>query len=147
MPLIPPEFIVTLVEELRKFPRRDICAQQRVLAPVSGQPPISNIVLSRNLSASGFCYKSARPVNLGETILIHLDDSVLKDLQVNAAGVMKVGKYVMARVIWSKPIPDRSDPYYEIGCSFVSLEEGDVSHIELFTSLINHDTARRLDVG
>ncbi|MDO8519957.1 MAG: hypothetical protein Q7T11_07340 [Deltaproteobacteria bacterium] len=134
------------MEELRKFPRREVCAQQRVVAAISGHPPVSNVVLSRNLSASGFCYKSPRPVGKGETLLIHLDDSALEDLQVNKAKVMKVGKYVLSRVIWSKPIPDRSDPYYEIGCSFVSLEEGG-SHLDLFTSLLNHDTAQRLGVN
>lgn len=132
--------------DLRKFPRREVCAQQRVLSLSLQKQPVSHVVLSRNLSASGFCYKSAKPVEKGETLLAYFDDTLLEDLSVNRARVLKTGKYFMAKAVWSKLVSDLSDPYYEIGCAFVGMDEGDDTQINLFTSLINHDTAKRLGV-
>lgn len=133
--------------DLRKFPRRDVCAQQRVLSLSLQKQPVAHVVLSRNLSASGFCYKSGKPVEAGQNLLVYFDDSLLEDLATNKAGVIKVGKYFMAKSVWSKLVGDLSNPYYEIGCSFVGLEEGDDNKLNLFTLLINHDAAKRLGVS
>ena len=58
--------------------------------------------------------------------------------------ILKSGNYVMARVMWSKPVSCELDPFYEIGCGFIKKEESDVDNINLFTQLINQDTVERI---
>lgn len=130
--------------EQRRFPRVEAHAQQRILSYSSHNELVKNVVLSRNLSASGFCFRSSRAYEAGNELLVYFDDAVMEDIQVNRARVIKIGKYFLARVVWSRLVPLVSDPYHEIGCTFIELLGGDADKLDFFTRLVNHDMAHRM---
>jgi hypothetical protein len=128
--------------EKRRFPRIDKCAQQRILQLSSSNQLIKNFVLSQDISASGFKFRSPKNYKENELILVYLDDSLIDDLSINKARVMKAGHYFLGQVVWTKPLED--NVFFEVGCSFMELTKGDQDKIELFTRLMNEDIAEQI---
>lgn len=68
----------------------------------------------------------------------------MQDIKLNRGSVLKYGNYFLARVIWSRPLQGRSDPYFEIGCAFFDRDEGRGETIDIFTHLVNRHTVDSL---
>ena len=130
--------------ENRKFPRIDICAQQTLLFLSNENELVKNIVLSKNVSATGFCFRSPISYKPGSTFLVYLSEDVLEDIKLNRAGVLKYGNYFLARVVWNRPLQGKAEPYHEIGCAFFDMIEGRGETIEMFTHLVNRHAAESL---
>lgn len=130
--------------ENRRFPRIDICAQQTLLFLSEENELVKNVVLSKNVSATGFCFRSPVEYQPGSTFLVYLAENVLQDIKLNRGSVLKYGNYFLARVIWSRPLQGRSEPYYDIGCAFFDMDEGRGETIDMFTHLVNRHTVDSL---
>lgn len=128
----------------RKFPRSNICSKERVIQVTSANRAEKNLVLSKDISASGFSFRTSTLYPENSLMMAHLDEEVFDDLKMNRAQVMKYGRYFLARVVWSKLLTILENPLYEVGCAFVGLSEGDPQKLELFTRLVNFDTAEQL---
>ena len=116
----------------RKFQRHSIIVQQQVLH-VAGKNIAHNRVLSKNVSASGFCFTSSQSYDIGETVFVHLNGQVTDEVAENLAGVFKAGNYFLARVVWCR----EGDNNYEIGCAFVGRQEANPLTMDLFTRCLN----------
>ncbi len=132
--------VASFCMEQRKYPRYNVISQQQVLH-LSGKEISKSRVLSKNISASGFCFRSARPYELEKIVFVHLQAQEVSDLEINRAGILKSGNYFLARVIWSRPASQNDDPFFEIGCSFISREEGNPLTLDLFTRCLNQYSA------
>lgn len=128
----------------RKYPRHEIYAQQRLLHLTDENQFIKNVVVAKNFSASGFCFRSSRHYEPGLIFFVCGEDDILEDLKANRARIMKAGNYFMAKVIWNRPALDDADPFYEIGCAFLQLKEGNLNSLNLFTRLMNHFTVHEI---
>lgn len=134
----------TPMSERRKYPRADVVTQQRIIQSKSHQEFIKEIGVTKNVSASGLCFRSSQTYEQGALIFVYLDEDVLTDLKINRANILKAGNYFLARIIWSRTSESRTDPFFEIGCAFLERSEGDTESIELFTRLVNHFTAEEM---
>lgn len=123
--------------EKRRHPRIEICSQQKIISLSPEDELKKDIVLSKNLSASGVCVRSPNIYKEGSLFLVHMDDSILEDIKNNRAHVMKSGGYLLAKSVWNTLSPISSDPFYHIGCAFVELAEKDSDKVNLFLQLVN----------
>ncbi|MBX7149172.1 PilZ domain-containing protein [bacterium] len=130
--------------EQRQHTRFNFRKQHRTVHISSANEIVKNVVISRNMSASGFCFRASHPYKIGRIILVHLKDGQIEDLKINKAKVIKAGNYVMAEVKWSVFISGEAVPIYEIGCSFVDRTTQNKEALETFVKLINIDTADRI---
>ena len=67
----------------REFPRMNVVTTQHIIRFTEWRSVDANIVLTRNVSASGFCFRSAKSYAAGEYLLIYLNNSVL-DVEIQA---------------------------------------------------------------
>lgn len=130
--------------EKRRFARSAVVAQQHLLFFNPERKIHRDVVVSKNISASGTCFRSLTPIEIGTYVLVYLDENTLDDLRINRARVLKTGNYFMGRVIWNRPSLTPDDPFYEVGFAFLERAEGDPDSVELFTRLINHFTADQI---
>lgn len=101
-------------------------------------------VMARNISATGFGFRAPGTFREGQDVLVLLDDERLEDLRENRAQVVKMGRYVLARIVWVTPGVGVSGTLCEVGCRFVGQEEKNPQLLEVFTQAINRDTLERL---
>ncbi len=158
--------------ENRQFARIPVHTQQKLLCLSEKRSFEKNIVISKNISAAGFCFRSSRPFENGKVVFAYfadVDGSIVEDLKFNKARVMKAGNYFMARVVWSRPantehkaqraaegealqaLPVEGvtqtpaiDPFFEVGCAFIKMAEGNNDSVSLFTRFVNHFTVDAL---
>lgn len=130
--------------ENRKYPRLPVHAQQQIFAVSNQSDYMKNVVVSKNISAAGFCFRSQKMFSPGIDLFVYLDDNLLDDLKVNRARVMKLGNYFMARVVWVEASKQSGDPFFEVGCAFLAIEEGNENILDLFTRFINHLTSEKM---
>ncbi|OGQ06824.1 MAG: hypothetical protein A3G32_00440 [Deltaproteobacteria bacterium RIFCSPLOWO2_12_FULL_40_28] len=132
----------------REFPRMNVVTTQHIIRFTEWRSVDANIVLTRNVSASGFCFRSAKSYAAGEYLLIYLNNSVLEEVKENRAQVMKAGNYFLARVIWKRSEHPLSDGgFFEVGCAFVNIVEASLDKVELFINLVNSYTAEKLSTA
>lgn len=132
-----PEFILPVaVKEKRRHPREAVSSEQRVVRITPAQKIEKDIVFSRDLSASGISFESKKPLDVGNEFLLYIPEKLLEDLDENRASVLKLGGYIMARVVWQKN--------ELIGSSFLDRREGNFSRMDLFTRLVNADCVDRM---
>lgn len=127
--------------EKRKFPRVDLSQNQRFIHFSPNNQFLKAEAVSKNVSATGFCSQSDQPYSENDIILVYLDDECIEDLRLNRAHVIKSGNYLMAKVIWCEPSKSNDEirKTFMLGCSFLTLDEGSSTNIDLFTRLINCD--------
>lgn len=133
--------------ENRQFARIPVHVQQKLLCLSEKSNFEKNIVISKNISATGFCFRSSCPFENGKVVFAYfadVDESVVEDLKFNKARVMKAGNYFMARVVWSRPAEGNTDPFFEVGCAFIKMAEGNTDSVSLFTRFVNHFTVDAL---
>jgi len=130
--------------EKRKFPRTEIITQQRIIQSNREREFIKEVGVTKNISATGICFRSNQDYEVGTRIFVYLDQGVLDDLKINKGQVIKTGNFFLARIIWSRQSIIESDPFFEVGCAFLSRSEGDAESINLFTRLVNHFTAEEM---
>lgn len=123
----------------RKFPRSILHRQQKIIWCGENSFFQKKIVFTKNLSASGFCFRSDQPIKIETLFFIHMSDPALDDFQANAARVFKSGPFSMARVVWVRPSLSTDDPFFEMGASFVKTEEAPCM-IDLFIDFMNYHT-------
>lgn len=130
--------------EKRRFDRVSLRTQPYVLDGNLECGFAKDLVISKNVSASGLCFRSSKGYQQGQRFLVYLHDDVLHDLQLNRARVIKSGNYFLAQSIWCHPSPSQADPFFEVGCSFVKLTDGSFAVINHFTSLVNYYVAQQM---
>ncbi|MBI2340734.1 MAG: PilZ domain-containing protein [Deltaproteobacteria bacterium] len=133
--------------EKRRFARTPVAAQQHLLFFNPQKKIHKDIVVSKNLSAGGACFRSATPIEAGTYALAYLDENALDDLKTNRGNILKTGNYFMGRIVWNRPSEKGDDPFYEVGFAFLGRNEGDLDSMDLFTHLINHFTAEQIKSG
>lgn len=130
--------------EKRQHPRFRIKARQRILYLSAQNSFDCNLVVSKDVSSHGFCFRSLKPYLVNDVCLVHLQEEILKELQENSAGLVKLGNYFLARVKWCQGNYQDPDPYYAIGCEFVSLNCHTSQSMDLFMKLVNRDVIQVL---
>ncbi len=133
--------------ENRKYPRWEIRTLQSVMCFSQASQFTKNMVFSQNVSANGYCFRSAQALNEGELVLVYLKDHQLDDLKLNRASVIKSGNYFFARVVRCDVRFVDTELKYEIGCSFLGLDESNSHHLDLFTQLINYDALESISLS
>lgn len=120
----------------RKFPRHEIYNRQRILNMTAPELVDRQFVISKNISATGACVRSSKKYEEGDYIVMRLDARECADLSSNKAMIMKLGNYVLGRVIWCRPA---TGGYFENGVSFLNQADSNEETMELFTRLLNQD--------
>lgn len=98
--------------EKRKFPRTEIITQQRIIKSSREREFINEVGVTKNISATGLCFRSDKDHEVATRIFVYLDQDVLADLKLNRGQVIKTGNFFLARVIWSRPSTVDSDPFF-----------------------------------
>lgn len=140
--------------EKRQHPRFRIKARQRILYLSAQNSFDCNPVVSKDISSHGFSFRSLKPYLVNDICLVHLQEDVLRDLQENKTGLVKtslvkLGNYFLAHVKWCQRHwchgnYQDPDPYYAVGCEFVSLNHQTPKHMDLFMQLVNRDVIQAL---
>lgn len=152
--------------EQRKFQRHSITQQQQIVF-ISGEqttrhshyhtelyPKKNNLidgprlsssknvlhyrVISKNVSATGFCFSSRVPFEIGSTLFASLKAQDVLELAVNRGNIIKAGNYFLSRVTRCQAYNDSS--FYEIGCAFISRQQADPLVLDAFTFHLNRFT-------
>lgn len=131
--------------EKRQHPRFRIKTRQRILYLSAQNSFDCNPVVSKDVSSHGFCFRSLKPYLVNDVCLVHLQKEVLQDLHQNRSNLVKLGNYFLARVKWCQRHWCQGnyqdpDPYYAVGCEFVSLNHHTPKQMDLFMRLVNRDT-------
>lgn len=125
--------------ENRKFPRLVLHRQQKIIWCEEGSIFQKKIVFTKNISTSGFCFRSDQLIKAGTLFLVHMEDPVPDVFHVHEVPVFKSGPFSMARVVWARPSLSQDDPFFEMGASFVK-REASPEMIDLFIHFMNYHT-------
>lgn len=123
-------------QEDRKYQRHEIYNRQRILNLASPETVDRQFVVSKNISATGTCVRSKKKYGAGDYIVIRIETTECEELINNRAMIMKLGNYILGRIIWSKPV---DEGFYENGVSFLNQADSDENTLNLFTRLLNQD--------
>ncbi len=119
--------------EQRRFPRIDRITPEQILRLSSDQSPKQNIILTRNVSASGVCFTTGENLVPGTAFLIYLNPMSLPELGGHPETWVRSGDYYLARVVRAK----RLQADFEIGAAFVNKAVCQVDELLHFTELMN----------
>lgn len=118
----------------RRFPRIAHVASSQIVRLDAFQNPVTNLVLTKNLSPCGIRFTTYQKIASPCTFLLYLNDILIKDLNQNSQGLLKSGDHFLCQVIWSKRLSETS---YEVGATFLEKKKCSAAQIETFTELVN----------
>lgn len=119
--------------EQRHFPRIDCITPEQILRLSSDQSPRQNLILTRNVSASGVCFTTGENLLPGTSFLIYLNPMSLPEIGGHPETWVRAGDYYLARVVRAK----RLQADFEIGAAFVNKTVCQADELLHFTELMN----------
>ena len=119
--------------ERRRFVRVDCLMAGNILS-IDTQDDVTT-GLTKNVSAGGLLFKSKKSYEIGQTLVVSINEGAVKELDENLAGVIKTPAYVLGQIV-RKEAFDNGE-FYEYGVCFVRNDEEGLDYLNVFVNLIN----------
>lgn len=128
----------------RKSPRIPLTSPYAIVHQEIANKIVKDIVVSKNFSVNGFCFKASHNFKTNSTLLISFKNQNVKEL--NTKNTIRVGDYFLARVQWCTPSTASDEiEKFDIGCRFLEKIESDVHLLKNLTQFVNHLTLQEMD--
>lgn len=131
-------------EDQRADTRVDFCVQHRILHLEDNEEFTRNVVISRNFSSSGVCFRAPQTFEIGGLCLLNLSKEIFDQLDLSERNIIHNGDYFLGKVVWNQKSPFNDDQFYAVGCNFLDHMECSQDMIDYFTYLMNRDMLRKL---
>ena len=122
----------------RKSPRIQTQAPYSIVHHGAPDKLLKNIVISKNLSATGFCFRASTPFEAKSQMLISFKNQNIENQGFTTENLVRVGAYFLAQVQWCASFQQEDKEIFEIGCRFLEKQEADLPALENFTQFVNH---------
>jgi len=120
----------------RRYPRIHHVSSREMIHLDQEQNPKRHLVLTQNFSASGVRFATNENLQLGQFLLIYLNDQLIRDINKNHSQWLQSGDYYLTRTVWVRP-SENSPQTFDVGVEFIEKQKCNPQDLETFTELMN----------
>ena len=108
----------------------------QVVSVGPAKDPNTSVGLTKNLSATGLLFKDSRKYEIGDLVVVSINQGAVKELDENLADVIKTREFAIGRIVRAEELKSGED--FEYGVCFVRNDGEVLDYFDVFVKLINH---------